>query len=168
MKIFWWSFFEIHQMFRPLSFVRLRCGQKCRQHLIFGDLEAYELEIFFASACILWRNCVTSSSILTICRSFYKDSRISIKYLFISKAYINGVSRSLLPKPDSIPGYAQHRRESGKPTESMSPPGELVFQVFHWRKLHQIEDEDALVSDGNKKKFIMWNLMNSQSKCMAL
>lgn len=59
-------------------------------------------------------------------------------------SYIDGISRCVMPQPDSVAWNTQHRRKGSEPTETVGPPGELVVQVFNRCEFDDVEDEDAL------------------------
>lgn len=60
------------------------------------------------------------------------------------RTYGDIVAGRLTPQPNHVAGYAEHRRQSGEPTEGVRPPGILVAEVRNRRPLHQVEDEHSL------------------------
>lgn len=58
--------------------------------------------------------------------------------------YLDGITGCLLPEPNGIARNAQHGTEGSEPSEAMSPPWELIVQIFNWSPLNNVEDENSL------------------------
>lgn len=63
---------------------------------------------------------------------------------FSKLSYLDGISRCVMPQPDSVSWNAQHWRKCSEPAEAMGPPWELVVQVFHRCEFDDVEDENSL------------------------
>lgn len=121
---------------------------------------------FLARARSFSRIAVTSSSILTIKRSFCIKFIKKCSKISEILTYINGITRCFLPQPNGISWNAQHGAESCEPTEAMSPPRKFVVQVLDGCPLHNVEDENALksikISKKNLKKSLKTHKANSR------